>query len=94
MALTPTQVFQSNGVDVITGVSGTVRAAVEQYRKGGLSSQPQAGPSGFGGRRAFSRRAQMGTPRVTVDELQTQIHEMRERLEKLTRTLDDLKKGQ
>ena len=88
------QVFQSNGVEVITGIGGTVSSAVEQYKKGELSPQPQAESQGSRGHRGFSRRAQMGPRRETVDELETQIHEMRGRLEEMTRTLDDLKKAQ
>ncbi len=35
--------LQSAGIDVITGISGTVKEAIEKYKKGGL--KPTPGPS-------------------------------------------------
>ena len=37
------QTLQSAGIDVITGISGTVKEAVEKYKNGGL--KPTQGPS-------------------------------------------------
>ena len=37
------QTLQASGVDVITGISGTVKDALEKYKKGGL--KPTQGPS-------------------------------------------------
>ena len=37
------QTLQAAGIDVITGISGTVKEAVEKYKKGGL--KPTQGPS-------------------------------------------------
>ncbi|MBN1354381.1 MAG: NifB/NifX family molybdenum-iron cluster-binding protein [Candidatus Omnitrophica bacterium] len=37
------QTLQAAGVEVITGISGTVKEAVEKYKKGGL--KPTGGPS-------------------------------------------------
>ena len=37
------QTLQSAGIDVVTGISGTVREAIEKYKKGGL--KPTQNPS-------------------------------------------------
>ncbi len=87
------QVFRSSGVDVITGVSGTVREAVERFKRG--ERPPGSQPDARGG---FSRRGHSppesatGPGRETVDELRAEVQQLKERLEKLTRTLEELRR--
>jgi len=91
-------VFRSSGVDVITGVSGTVGEAVERFKRGERppSPTPQPGRGMRGG--GFSRRgyappeSPIGPGRETVDELRAEVQQLKERLEKLTRILEELER--
>ena len=85
------QVFQASGVPVISGIEGTVREAVERYKKGELSPGPQVGmEGGFGGRRRLSRGARMEPEQGNVEALEAEVQDLKGRLDKLTQILDDL----
>jgi len=86
------QVFQASGVPVIMGVGGTVGEAVERYKKGELSSGPQAAMrGGGGGRRMFPKGARTGPGQGNTEALEAEVQDLRGRLDKLTQILDDLK---
>ena len=86
------QVFRLSGVDVITGVSGTVREVVEQFKGGERSLRPQPGAQGGFSRGGYPPpESPTGPGRVTVDELRAEVQQLKERLEKLTRILEELR---
>ena len=87
------QVFQSSGVDVITGVSGTVREAVERFKRGEHPPGPQPGARGGFFRRGYPPpESPTGPGRETVDDLRAEVQQLKERLEKLTQTLEELRR--
>jgi len=85
-------VFRSSGVDVITGVSGTVGEAVERFKRGERSPGPQPGARGGFFRRGYPPpESPGGSGPETVDELRAEVQQLKERLEKLTRILEELR---
>ncbi|MBE0479570.1 MAG: NifB/NifX family molybdenum-iron cluster-binding protein [Dehalococcoidia bacterium] len=88
--------LQAAGIEVITGVSGTVREAIEKYRTGGL--QASSGPSvqAHAGMRTDSESnvtsESTGYSRQ-LETLKVQTQDMRNELSQIMDRLDRIEKG-
>ena len=93
--------LQAAGMEIIVGVSGTVREVIEQYKKGELSSasNPSVGAKfglggGMGRRRAgiteVSSR-QSGDKDEETKNLQEQARKLEEQLKQINKRLEELK---
>jgi len=95
------QVLEAAEVEVITGVSGTVRDAIEGYKTGRF--QASSGPSvkahfGMGAEKSagssHEKNAAIGTPTLSqeLDLLKKQIDEMGQQLQSILQRLDNLER--
>ena len=82
--------FQQYGIEAVTGASGTVRHALEQYLGGGLQgAAPCCGASGdghsheSGSRGGGCEEGEVGRLREEASLLQRQLAEVAERLDRL-----------
>lgn len=63
------QTLSVTGIEVITGVNGTVREAVEQYKSGTLKSTMEATVpvhAGIGPTRGMKRKSSRGSPEISA----------------------------
>jgi len=92
-------VLAAAGIEIVTGASGTVREAVERYKRGELGN-PRAMPSGLGpgmgrgmGRRVGRCWGGGGDTYASKEELDTLRHQnqtMREQLEQMRKRIEEL----
>jgi predicted Fe-Mo cluster-binding NifX family protein len=98
-----TQVLSQAGVKIITGAQGSIRRAIEAFKKGDLKETQQAPYSGYGtgmGRRtggAYPYQAPPSyiEPTTKVNEedmLKERLELIEEELEKIKKRLEELKK--
>lgn len=99
------QTLSAAGVQVITGVSGTVKEAVEGYKAGRF--QATSGPtasahSGMGGGMGTGRGMGMGggmappqslSPEQEMETLRDQTEMLKQQLDTIQRRIDELQKG-
>ncbi len=89
------QILSAAGVQVITGVAGSIRDAVEAYKTGGLqrTTQPSVGRGmGMGLRTAPQETPQAASPEQEIQMLKNQAQILGQQISEIQRRIEELEK--